>query len=60
LQIAFTGRMVGKTDADLKEIFNKTEKGKTYKLYTIATPADPNIAATVRVRRILLCKVKIK
>ena len=60
LKISFTGRMVGKVDADLKEVFSKTEKGKTYKLYTIATPADPNEAATIRVRRILLCKVVIK
>lgn len=60
LKISFTGRIAGSVGAELKEIFSKTKKGSSYKLYTIATPADPNQAATVRVRRIFLCKVVIK
>ena len=43
-----------------KCVFKKTEKNKTYNLYTIATPADPTEAAYVRMRRFLLCKVVIK
>lgn len=60
LKISFSSKSVGITSALLKDIFAKTEKGKIYNLYTIATPADPKEAALVRVRRILLCKVQIK
>ncbi len=34
--------------------------GTDYYLYTMAIPKDPNIASTVRVRRILVCIIKIK
>ncbi len=34
--------------------------GTDYYLYTMAIPKDPNIASTVRVRRILVCVIKIK
>ena len=59
LQISFSGRIVGTVGAALKDIFEKTKKGQTYMLYTIATPADPKEAALVRVRRVMLCKLEI-
>lgn len=60
ISIPFTSRIVGFTNASLKEIVEKTQKGKTYFLYTIATPKDPAIAARIRVRRILLTKIMMK
>ena len=60
LAINFTSKVVGTSFVLLKDIFKKTEKNKTYFLYTIATPADPNEAAYVKIRRFLLCKVVIK
>jgi len=60
LQISFMSRMKGTSYALLTDIFTKAQKGKTYKLYTTATPTDPAIAATVRVRRILLCSIAVK
>ena len=60
LQLNFMSRVNGITNALLKDIFAKTSVGKTYMLYTIATPSDPNEAAVVRIRRVLLCKVIIK
>ncbi len=60
LKISFMSRLVGNTYAFLDTIFSKTLKGKTYKLYTVAVPKDPEVAARVRVRRILLCNVEVK
>jgi hypothetical protein len=60
LQISFMSRMKGTSYALLTDIFAKAQKGKTYKLYTMATPTDPAIAATIRVRRILLCSIAVK
>jgi hypothetical protein len=60
LAINFTSKVLGTSFVLLKDIFKKTEKNKSYFLYTIATPADPNEAAYVKVRRFLLCKVVIK
>lgn len=60
INVPFTSRIVGFTNASLKEIIEKTQKGTTYFLYTIATPKDPAIAARVRVRRILLTKIILK
>lgn len=60
LQIGVVGRTIGTNYASLDEVFSKTQKGKTYKLYTVAIPKDPNVAATVRVRRILLCNIAVK
>lgn len=60
LQLNFMSRVNGITNALLKDIFAKTSVGKTYMLYSIATPSDPNEAAAVRVKRVLLCKVIIK
>jgi hypothetical protein len=42
------------------DLLAKLKKYKDYSLYTIAIPTDPKKAATVRVRRILLCKVRVK
>jgi hypothetical protein len=60
LKLSFMSRVVGNTYVSLKNFFEQAQKGKTYKLYTIAIPKDPNVAATVRVRRILLCNVTVK
>lgn len=60
VQVNFMSRVKGSSYALLTDIFEKTTKGKTYKLYTVATPTDPAIAATVRVRRILLCSIAVK
>ncbi|HEY0068279.1 MAG TPA: hypothetical protein VGB46_12970 [Flavisolibacter sp.] len=35
-------------------------KSKTIKVYTISLPSDPNVAATVRVRRVHLCTLSVK
>lgn len=40
----------------LKELANK----KPLFIYTIAKPTDPALAATVRIRRVLLCKIEFK
>lgn len=60
LKVNFMSRVIGNTYASLKSFFEQAQKGKTYKLYTIAIPKDPNVAATVRVRRILLCNLTVK
>ena len=60
LAINFTSKVVGTSFVLLKDVFKKTKKNKTYNLYTIATPADPEEAAYVKMRRFLLCKVVIK
>lgn len=35
-------------------------KSKTIKVYTISLPSDPDVAATVRVRRVHLCTLSVK
>lgn len=60
LSINFTSRIVGTTTVFLNDIFKLTQKGKTYKLYTMAVPKDPQVAATVRVARILLGNIAVK
>lgn len=35
-------------------------KSKTIKVYTISIPSDPDVAATVRVRRVHLCTLSVK
>lgn len=37
----------------------KLVTGKLIKIYTIAVPSDPKIAATVRVRRVHLCTLEL-
>jgi hypothetical protein len=41
--------------AKLKEL---VEKKKPFYIYTVSVPKNPSLAATVRVRRVLLCKVE--
>ncbi len=55
-------RLKNKTtyEAPLKELFKKLNKDQTYLLYTIATPADQQKAATIRVRRVLICRMMLK
>jgi hypothetical protein len=60
LGISFVSRLAGNTYAYLNDLLTKLQKGKTYKLYTTAIPKDPNVAATVRVQRILLCNIVMK
>jgi hypothetical protein len=43
--------------AELKKLFGESKK---LKIYTIAVPADPNKAATVRVRRVHLCTLQLQ
>jgi hypothetical protein len=42
-----------------KELKKLAAAGKTIKIYTIAIPSDPEIAATVRVRRVHLCTLEL-
>lgn len=42
-----------------KEMKKIATAGKKIKIYTIAVPADPKIAATVRVRRVHLCTLEL-
>ena len=60
LPINIVSRVNGSHYVLLKDFFANTQKGNTYKLYTMAVPKDPNAAATVRVRRILLCSIAVK
>jgi hypothetical protein len=45
------------TAAELKKIFGDKKK---IKIYTIAVPADPDMAARVRVRRVHLCTLELQ
>ncbi len=42
-----------------KEMKKIAAAGKKIKIYTIAVPSDPKIAATVRVRRVHLCTLEL-
>jgi hypothetical protein len=42
--------------ADFKKLFNDRKK---IKIYTVAVPNDPNLAARVRVRRVHLCTLEL-
>ncbi len=44
----------------IKQLRSQLQKGLRYSLYTIAIPKDPDLAARVRVRRILVCKINMK
>lgn len=44
----------------IQTLLKKLEPGKKYFLYTWAKPADPKMAASVRVRRYLLCSVTVQ
>lgn len=41
----------------LKDLLSKLEPGKKFFLYSSAIPSDPQLAAAVRVKRVLLCIV---
>ena len=43
--------------AELKKLFGEQKK---VKIYTIAIPADPGLAARVRVRRVHLCTLELQ
>ena len=44
------------TAAELKKLFGDKKK---IKIYTIAVPTDPDLAARVRVRRMHLCTLEL-
>lgn len=44
----------------IQSLLKKLEAGKKYFIYTLAKPADPKLAASVRVRRYLLCSVTVQ
>jgi hypothetical protein len=44
----------------IQTLLKKLEAGKKYFIYTMAKPADPKLAASVRVRRYLLCSVIVQ
>lgn len=44
----------------LKGLQAKLQKEKEYSLYTMAIPKDSKRAAAVRVRRVLICKLRVK
>jgi len=43
-----------------KSLQNLLQTSKTIKVYTIALPTDPNLAAQVRVRRVHLCTLVLE
>src|SRR5436853_130506 len=45
------------TAAELKKLIGDKKK---FKIYTMAVPSDPNLAARVRVRRVHLCTLELK
>ncbi len=51
------GSLLKLQNTDLKKLFAQS---KTLMIYTIALPKDPNLAATVRVRRVHLCTLVLK
>jgi hypothetical protein len=51
------GPMAKLQNAKLKAL---AAKSKTIKVYTISLPTDPDVAATVRVRRVHLCTLSVK
>lgn len=44
----------------IQTVLKKLETGKKYFIYTWAKPADPKLAAAVRIRRVLLCAVTVQ
>jgi len=53
------GKSAGTIKIDINSLKEKTA-GKTFYVYTLGLPADPAIAATVRVRPMLLCVINWK
>jgi len=53
------GKNSGTVKIDINQLKEKTG-GKTFYVYTLALPTDPAIAATIRVRPMLLCTVSWK
>jgi hypothetical protein len=51
------GRLLKISNAQLRSLIDKTP---VIKVYTWALPTDPNVAATVRVRRVHLCTIQVK
>jgi len=51
------GSLLKISNAELKKLFGKS---KTLVVYTMSLPKDPNLAATVRVRRVHLCTLVLK
>jgi len=54
------GNILGEYAISIKELSAKLNNNNTYTLYTIALPKDPAIAATIRVRRLLVCKINLQ
>ncbi len=44
----------------LKSLLSSLKKDNDYTIYTIAIPKDPEKAAVVRVRRVLICTIRVK
>jgi hypothetical protein len=44
----------------VSHVLSKLQKNKHYPLYTVALPADPAKASVIRVRRVLVCKLRVK
>jgi hypothetical protein len=51
------GTSISLDNVTLKQLFKKLDE---IKVYTMALPTDPKLKASVRVRRILLCTLKLK
>ena len=56
----FTKSKKGKYKECLKKIKPLLTKGQHYTLYTIALPKDPELAARIRVRRMLVCNIEVQ
>jgi hypothetical protein len=53
----FTGRSMSLSASALRKLLSQSS---TLHIYTMAIPKDPNLAATVRVRRVHLATVQLK
>ena len=58
INVAFAGRVAGSNFALLDSIFSNTQKGKIYRLYTVAIPRNGVEAA--KAKKVLLCNVVVK
>lgn len=44
----------------VSNVLSKLQKNRNYSLYTVALPTDPAKASVIRVRRVLVCKLRVK
>lgn len=59
IPLSIISRIIGTYNVPLIDVFSKTKVGEKYRLFTMATPKDPQQAAATKVRRFLLTNVEI-